>query len=35
MNIVGLFLGKKMRVGLFRQMEAEVLELERFCEAGG
>lgn len=34
MNILSLFIGKKMKKGIAEQMEAEILELKRICEAG-
>jgi uncharacterized protein YndB with AHSA1/START domain len=34
MNIIGWFLGSKMRADLLRQIEAETLELKEICEAG-
>jgi hypothetical protein len=33
MNIVSLFIGKKMKAGLIEQMESETLELKRICES--
>jgi hypothetical protein len=34
MNLLSLFIGKKMKKGIAEQMEAEILELKRICEAG-
>lgn len=34
MNVVSLFLGKKMRRSLAGRLESEALELKRICEAG-
>lgn len=31
-NIISLFIGKKMKKDIIRQMEAEILELKRICE---
>jgi hypothetical protein len=31
-NIINLFIGKKMEAGLIKQLETEVLELKRICE---
>ena len=33
MNIVSLFIGKKIKAGLIKQLESETLELKRLCEA--
>ncbi|MGB2965462.1 MAG: hypothetical protein WBB69_15915 [Anaerolineales bacterium] len=32
MNIISLFIGKKMEAGLIKQLESEILELKRICE---
>lgn len=32
MNIISLFIGKKMEKGLVTKLEAEILELKRICE---
>lgn len=33
MNIISLFTGKKMEEGIIKQLESEILELKKFCEA--
>jgi hypothetical protein len=32
MNIISLFIGKKMEKGLIKQLESEILDLKRICE---
>ena len=32
MNIISLFIGKKMEKGLIKQIESEILDLKRICE---
>jgi hypothetical protein len=32
MNIISLFIGKKMEKGLTKQLESEILDLKRICE---
>ena len=32
MNIISLFIGKKMKKGLIKQLESEILDLKKFCE---
>lgn len=32
MNIISLFIGKKMKERLIKQLDSEVLDLKRFCE---
>ena len=32
MNIISLFIGKKMEKGLIKQIESEILNLKRICE---
>jgi hypothetical protein len=32
MNIVSLFIGRKMKEGLIKQIDSEVIELKRICE---
>jgi len=32
MNLLSIFIGKKMKKGITEQMESEVLELKRICE---
>ena len=34
MNVLSLFIGKKMKAGMIHQLHEEVLELKRICEAG-
>lgn len=34
MNLLSLFIGKKMKKSIAEQMEAEILKLKRICEAG-
>ena len=34
MNLLSIFIGNKMRKGIAEQMEGEILELKRICEAG-
>lgn len=34
MNFVSLFIGRKMKAGLIKQLELEVLELKTICEIG-
>ena len=33
MNILSIFIGKKMKKGLTEQLESEILELKRICES--
>ena len=32
MNIISLFIGKKMEKGLIKQLESEILDMKRICE---
>ena len=34
LNLLRIFIGNKMRKGIAEQMEREILELKRICEAG-
>lgn len=34
MNLMSVFIGNKMKKGIAEQMESEILELKRICEAG-
>lgn len=34
MNLLSIFIGNKMRKGIAEQMEGEILDLKRICEAG-
>jgi hypothetical protein len=34
MNLMSIFIGSKMKKGIEEQMESEILELKRICEAG-
>jgi len=33
MNIMSLFIGKKMKEGIIEQLNSEFLELKRICES--
>jgi len=32
MNVISLFIGKKMEAGLIKQIESEIIELKKICE---